>query len=879
MTGKPLKVLILEDRSADAELALHELRRGGYAPEWTRVEDEAGFRAALRPDLDLVLADYHQPSFDAVRAFRIMREQRLEIPFIIVSGAIGEETAVAAVREGVADYVLKDRLARLGTAVENALEQRALRLREQKALEELRASEMTLTDLVNSLAGIIWEQQLPDRRLTFISREVESLLGYPQKTWYSTPGFWQQTIHPEDREQAAARFEADIAAGRSGGSSYRMLAADGRVIWMRDNYSVVLVDGKPTKVRGVMVDISSLVRTEQLTRLLGEVAEAANQTSSVDDALRVGIDKICAATGWPVGHAWLVPDEAIGVRPPSKLLCTPIWYMSDLAKYASFRHSTEANPSRVGEGPVSQALKTARVTPIDCTREPTTFLRAKAARAVGLSSGLAIPVRMGDAVVAVLEFFAERPIEADAELTQALEHAALQLGRVVERTQAGRALLKQATFDSLTQLPNRALLNGELVEAIYSSSGAGHKLSLLIMDLDNFKEINDSFGHQSGDAVLRQLGPRIRERVRGSDTVARLGGDEFAILLRGAETRDGVRIGREILRALEQPVMVGDQPIEVHASMGVATYPDHGAEATILMQRADVAMYIAKRAGGSLAVYSADQDPYDINRVVLLGELRRAVDVGEISVAYQPKVGIVDGALVGLEALARWRHPRRGWVPPAEFIPAAERTGLIKKLTESVLDQVLKALASWQAEGCAVPVAVNLSMRDLLDPQFSRLVLDRIALAGVAPNLLMMEITESAAMSEPKRVMETIGPLREVGIRFAIDDFGTGYSSLAYLQRLPVQEIKIDRSFVGQIGKDAGSAAIVRTIVDLGHSLGLEAVAEGVEDEQTYMMLLEAGCDTAQGYLISKPLALDAIQPWLNEPVWRRQRQSRERAA
>jgi diguanylate cyclase (GGDEF)-like protein/PAS domain S-box-containing protein len=878
MSGKPLKLLILEDRPADAELALHELRRAGFAPDWTRVEDEAGFRAALSADLDLVLADYHQPNFDALRAFRIMREQRLDVPFIIVSGAIGEETAVSAVRDGVADYVLKDRLARLGTAVEHALEQRALRLREQKAVEELRASEKTLADLVNSLTGVIWEQEIPSRRMTFMSREIESLLGYPLADWYAVPNFWLSRVHPDDRDRATATFDAVVASGRSNGSTYRLVAADGRLIWMRDNYSVALSDGKPVKVRGVMVDISSVKRTEELTRLMAEVAQAANQTSSVDEALQVGIDKICAVTGWAVGHAWLVPDDDVGGR-PSRLVNSPIWHMSDPAKYGPFRKTTDGYPSRVGEGPVSRAVKTARITPITTVGGPDPFLRGEAAQAVGLISGIAVPVRMGGTVVAVLEFFDERPIETDPELNQALEHAALQLGRVVERTQASRALLRQATYDSLTELPNRALLNGELGEAIQAAAAAGHRLSLLIMDLDNFKEINDSFGHQAGDAVLRQIGPRLRDRVRGGDTVARLGGDEFAILLRGAETRDGVRIGREILRALEQPVTVGDQAIEIHASVGIATFPDHGAEARILMQRADVAMYIAKRSGDSYAVYSADQDPYDANRVALMSELRQAVERGEISVAYQPKIRLADGALVGMEALARWHHPRRGWVPPSEFIAMAERTGLVKKLTETVLDAVLSQLARWQSEGRAVPVAVNLSMRDLLDPQFSRLIKDKLAVTGVPSTLVQMEITESAAMSEPKRVIETIKPLREIGIQFAIDDFGTGYSSLAYLQRLPVKEIKIDRSFVGQVCKDSGSASIVRTIVELGHSLGLEAVAEGVEDEATYALLAQAGCDTAQGYLMSKPLPLSEIEAWLDHPVWTPARPSQHRAA
>ena len=869
MPEKPLRVLVLEDRPDDAELTIHELRRAGYAADWVRVDDEAGFRAALRPDLDLVLADYHQPNFDALRALRIMRSQHLDIPFIIVSGAIGEETAVVAVREGAADYVLKDRLGRLGTAVENALEQKALRLRGERVLEELRSSERRYEDLVNSLAGVIWEQELPGRRLIFISRRVETLLGYPVKAWLSEPGFWLQRILPEDRDQVAASSDAIVAAGRSGESVYRMRAADGRIIWVRDHYSVVHSDGKPAKVRGVLVDITSLKRTEELTRLMAVVAEAANRTSSVDEALQVGIDNICAATGWLVGHAWLVPEDESGVRQPTRLVNSPIWHLSDPDRFASFRRTTDTLPSRVGEGLASRALKGAHIALTDPGHtSPTNFLRRQAAEAVGLTRGIAVPVRVGEVVVAVLEFFTDRSIDADAELRQALEHAALQLGRVIERTTAARALERQATTDSLTELPNRTLLLAELRQAIHAAESGGHRVSLLLFDVDNFKEINDSFGHPAGDAVLRQIGPRIRGEVRGSDSVARLGGDEFAVLLRGAETKDAIRIGRQIVRALEEPVTVGDQAVDVHASFGIATFPDHAAEASSLMQRADVAMYVAKRSGNGFAVYSPDQDPYDVNRVVVMGELRQAVDSGQLSVFYQPKVRIATRALVGFEALVRWQHPRRGWLPPSEFVPLAERTGLIKKVTASVLDIVLRQLAEWQREGWAVPIAVNLSMRDLLDPHFGQLVKDQLAVTGVTAPLLQFEITESAAMSEPERVMQTILPLQKTGIQFAIDDFGTGYSSLAYLQRLPVREIKIDRSFVGQMSTSANSASIVQAIVELGHRLGLEAVAEGIEDEQTYNLLLKSGCDTGQGYLFSKPLPASETEPWLRDGAW-----------
>ena len=558
MTGRPLRLLILEDRPEDAELALRELRRAGFDPSWRRVDDEAGFKANLDPELDLVLADYHQPQFDALRALKLMQDAGLEIPFEIVSGAVGDDLAVAAVRQGAMDYVLKDRLGRLGTAVKNAIEQSELRRRQR-------------------------------------------------------------------------------------------------------------------------------------------LAQAA------------------------------------------------------------------------------------------------------------------------------------------------LEHHAL--------------------HDSLTNLPNRLMLREELDRMIAGRSRSA--LSLLLLDIDNFKEINDSFGHQVGDVLLRQIGPRLRERLEVGNMIARLGGDEFAILLPGADVAHASRVAHSLLRALEPPFLSEEHALEVTASIGIAASPDHGTAAETLLQRADVAMYAAKRSGGSYAVYRAEDDPYDARRLVLRAELRGALERREIILFYQPQVAVATGNVTGLEALARWQHPERGWVPPAEFIPVAERMGLIKPLTTHLTALALTQIGAWEKAGIAIPVAVNVSMRNLLDPRFPQMLEDTITSSGVDAARIKLEITESAVMAEPGRVLETMHRLRSVGVRFSIDDFGTGYSSLSYLQRLPVEEIKIDRSFIAQLAKDEGSAAIVRATIELAGSLGLEVVAEGVEDEATLQILMQLGCSTAQGYHISRPLPVEEITGWI----------------
>src|SRR5229473_2305112 len=328
MGTTPLRLLILEDNEVDAELALHELRRAGYQPEWVRVDDETGFREHLRPELDLILADYYLPQFDARRALRILRERGLDIPCIIVSGAIGEDTAATVVRQGAVDYVLKDRLGRLGTAVQNALEQKQLRLREQRAAGELQASQRSYEDLVNTIDGLVWEQSLPGRQLTFVSKKAEAMLGYPVERWLREPGFWLSRVHPDDR-----------------------------TIWVRDHYSVLVDRDQAVTLRGVLVDISSMKRTEEFTRLTAVVAEAANRATHVAEAMQVGVDEICASLGWPVGHVFMVAGDR-----SSQLEDSGIWHLDDQARFAPLRAVTETHPVRAGEGLLGQALASGRTT-------------------------------------------------------------------------------------------------------------------------------------------------------------------------------------------------------------------------------------------------------------------------------------------------------------------------------------------------------------------------------------------------------------------------------------------------------------------------------------------------------------------------------------
>ncbi len=433
-----------------------------------------------------------------------------------------------------------------------------------------------------------------------------------------------------------------------------------------------------------------------------------------------------------------------------------------------------------------------------------------------------------------------------------------------QATALERQAMRSATYDALTDLPNRVLLYDRLEQAIHVAARDRSPLAVLILDLDRFKEINDTLGHNNGDRVIKQVATRLRGAVLESDTIARLGGDEFAILLPGiADAKDATRVARKIQAALQAPFMLEGLKLDVQASVGIAFCPEHGTDADTLLQRADVAMYVAKRKHSGLVEYSAKLDRHSPHRLTLMGELRQAIDRGELELHYQPKVDIKTGLVKDVEALVRWRHEIHGTMPPDQFIPLAEGTGLINPLTLWVLSEGLRQCAIWRREGLELGVAVNLSAHVLLDLDLPDIVARVLDSHDVPPSKLVIEITESTIMIDRDRAMQVLTRLAGMGVRLSIDDFGTGYSSLSYLSRMPVKEIKIDKSFVRDMDHNSNNASIVRATIDLGHNLGLEVIGEGVENDVILSRLEALGCDAAQGFHFTKPLDAERFAQWL----------------
>jgi diguanylate cyclase len=429
----------------------------------------------------------------------------------------------------------------------------------------------------------------------------------------------------------------------------------------------------------------------------------------------------------------------------------------------------------------------------------------------------------------------------------------------VERSRA----VYDSLHDALTGLPNRTLLAERFGQALRANARSGTSTGLLLIDLDRFKEVNDTFGHQHGDELLTQVGPRLAQALRTVDTVARLGGDEFAVLLPDiCNVDDATHVAAKLQAALEAPFHVDGVDLDVEASVGVVVSGEHGEIPSVLLQRADIAMYVAKTQDLGVFVYDPATDGHSPSKLALLGDLRRALDRGELVLHYQPKVSISTGDVVGAEALVRWQHPERGLIFPDEFIPLAEHTGLIGPLTQHVLDSALAQARRWVDAGRTLSVSVNLSARNLLDERLPGQVRELLAIHGVAAPLLELEVTESAIMTEPVRAQQLLEQLCALGVRISIDDFGVGYTSLGQLKTLPVSELKIDRSFVMAMIQDRSNAVIVHSVVDLGHNLGLTIVAEGVEDQAALTALAGFGCDVAQGYHISRPMSADAFDAW-----------------
>ncbi|MHB8564800.1 MAG: putative bifunctional diguanylate cyclase/phosphodiesterase, partial [Acidiferrobacteraceae bacterium] len=434
---------------------------------------------------------------------------------------------------------------------------------------------------------------------------------------------------------------------------------------------------------------------------------------------------------------------------------------------------------------------------------------------------------------------------------------------ISERRRMSEVAHHQAYYDALIGLPNLALLQERIKELSLASASSRSSFSLMVIELERLRDINNTLGHPTGDCLLQEVGATLQGVLTDSELAAYLGAGTFAVVSPDTDKSGVSGIARRILDVLTLPFVLGHLTLDVGATAGIALFPEHGQECARLLQRAAIALQETRRIGGGYQLYEEEKDPYTPRRLALMGDLHQTIERNELFVVYQPKISLRTGAVVGVEALVRWKHPEFGLIAPDEFIPIAEQTGFIKRLTLWVLHTALHQCAVWKAGGLDLAVAVNISARTLQDTQLPTQVAAEISGSGLTAASLEFEITESTIMADPVRAMDLLTQFRRMGVRLSIDDFGTGYSSLGYLKRLPVDAVKIDKSFVLGMTNDEDDAVIVRSIIDVAHTLGLQVVAEGIENQESVYSLVGLGCDEAQGYYVHRPVVPEQIEAWI----------------
>ncbi len=682
MDRTPVQLLFVEDSEMDAELSVRALEQGGFDVSWKRVQAEGDLKRALQSSRpQAVLSDFSMPGFDGIQALRVVRDMSPGVPFIFVSGTIGEERAIEAIRFGATDYVLKNNLQRLGTAVRRALSESAERERIRVAEEE-RGRLVQILEATSDYVGM----SDPDGRIIYLNAAGRKLIGAPK-----SGGIDKQIggIYPK---------------------------------WARD---LIGQEARPTAARdGVWHGETAILDADGAEIPVSEVTIAHNG-----------------------------PDGAIQ-------------FFSTIARDMRERKAYEAR----------------------------------------------------------------------------LQH--------------------YANYDSLTNLPNRTLLGDRTLQAIAHARRGGRPAALLVLNLDRFKLVNESYGHGAGDALLKMVADRLRGVVREGDTVARLGADTFAVLATDlARPDDVLAVVRKIQEAMRPSFGLERRDLHMTVSLGASTYPRDGEEFDILVRNAEAAMHRVKAAGrNGFQFYAAAMTRQATDRVELENELRVALGRKELEIQYQPQLALSDGRIVGVEALIRWQHRERGWIPPVQFIPVAEDCDLIHPLGEFALVEGCRQVGVWDKAGLAeLRLAVNVSAQQFRSSGFVEAVTRALRTTDLEPHRLELELTESVLVDNREDAILILKRLKALGVQIAVDDFGTGYSSLSYLSQLPIDCLKIDRSFVNRVHERGHDAAIAQAVISLGHSLGMRVVAEGIETVEQLGFLRTHECDEGQGYLLSRPVHPDAI--------------------
>jgi diguanylate cyclase (GGDEF)-like protein/PAS domain S-box-containing protein len=642
---------------------------------------------------------------------------------------------------------------------------------------------------------------------------------------------------------------------------------DGSVLWLSMNAQPLFQesDTVPSGVLTTITDITQRKQAELRQAMEHGVTRLLSEGEAPDEAMPKIIRTICEALDFACGARMLRDEDGRVMR------CAETWSVAS-AEIVEFVAASRQPmyPQRTAGGLIRRVWASGEPVWIADVAEDASFRRAPLAAKAGLHAGFAFPILFGNDVLGVMEFFSRTRRPRDEVLLRSVRSIGAQIGQFMARRQAEERVHHLAHYDELTALPNRSMFNQRLSHALIQARRNDKPLAILFIDLDRFKNINDTLGHEAGDRVLKEVAQRLQGCLREGDTVGRLGGDEFVVLIEELPGPMHVAaVAQKILAAVVKPFIVGAQEFNITASIGISTYPDDSEDMQGLLKSADISMYRAKEQGkNNYQFYSAPMNVHTVERLALESGLRRALERDEFLLHYQPRVDIGSGRITGMEALLRWQQRAQELTPPAQFIALAEETGLIVPIGEWVVKTACARNQSWREQGLPpLRVAVNLSARQFAYANLLQDVARALADTGLDPAALEFEITESMVMHDPEQAVKLLVRLKDLGIHLSIDDFGTGYSSLSYLKRLPLDSVKIDRSFIRDIPGDADDAAITRAIIAMAHSLRLKVVAEGVETEAQLGFLREHGCDEMQGYYFSKPLPEDEFLRLLQNSV------------
>ncbi len=850
MTSGPLKILMVEDRAEDAELLLKEMRRRGLVVRSLRVDGEAAYSAALQQFVpDLILSDYTLPEFDGPRALQIARERCPDVPFIFVSGTIGEERAIEALKFGAVDYVLKDNRVRLVPAIERALQEAVHRDARRSALRQLAASEERFRSVAEATQEWIWEID-EHHTYTFSSPAVEQILGYSPQELIGR--HWLDILPPPAR----AILTEQLQRGSREKRGWRHLelelphAKEGSR-WL-DISALPLFDaaGSMMGFRGMARDITQhRLQQERIARLsrIQAVLSGINSTIvRVRDRLEL-FREACRIAVQQGGFrmAWM------GAVEPGASRATPLVYEGVAEGYLS--DITESLGDLVEDpGLVGKAIRSKKmVFANDIRSDPHTVFR-NAALARGYRSLIALPLLVGDQAAAVLVLYAAEPGAFDHEELKLLKELAGDISFALDFIGKEEQLTYVSYYDTLTGLPNRRLFFDRLAQALHGAPTERREMAVMLIDVRRFKQINDTLGRHAGDRVLKVLGDRVRNITAESGIPARISGDRFAVAVpypRGPTTV------RRIVDSFAQPLMIDEIELCPSVKIGVALYPTDAETAEALFDNAEAALKRAKDAAGPYLFYSPEMHARVAQRLYLESRLRKAVSERQFVLYYQTKVDLTTRQIRGLEALIRWQDPDQGLVAPVDFVPLLEESGLIVDVGLWVIEQAVADTRAWRDRDLFVPrVAVNVSEVQLRQPNFVAAIFKALGARPVRDAGIDLEITESMVAQNADKNVQKLSQLRAAGLQVFMDDFGTGYSGLSQIAHLPLDALKIDRAFVNDMTTSAEHLAIVSAIVNLAKALGIFVVAEGVETEEQAARLHALGCDEAQGYLFGRPL-------------------------